>query len=200
MSKADDEKEFRLRKKETSLLLDYMFSGEPSRISNKLTVERFCRDVYEEWEGLTGRKPYEHSTLRHSIARIFEDLDWHVEQKKQLYFKDLDRSPRFDIVATQGARRIIVEVKPRLLRGDLAQVEEYALVAKRRWKKTRVLFGTSIQSLDEIFFGETADMIVDRAERYKLGFIAADKNDAWLIPAEYVAIFAAAWKKLDAAR
>ena len=159
---------------------------EMSKLERKEIIGYF-RDLTKIWEGLPNRYLLAHSTLAGSVGRYFALLGWDVGF--ELPFADFDSSYRFDVVAQKTDRTIVVEVKPEVTTKAFGQVLGYVFDVEKKLKRARVLLATDISNLPVIINGgEITDMIVDNAKRHGLGVMLADKQDTWLIPAEFLTI------------
>jgi hypothetical protein len=185
MTEAEEEKEFRAWKEANNQILDEMFSGKLSQTPEKV-VEQYLKSIIKVSEDAPDRYLYAHSTLCKSIGNYFGLLDW--EYGFEIPLGDLDSSYRFDMMAQKGARNIIVEVKPEITTRDLGQVIGYMFDVNKKFKKGRMFLGTDILNLPVVINGgEITEILVDNA-RHGLGVILADKEQAWLIPAEFLLI------------
>jgi hypothetical protein len=169
-------------------ILNSVFSK--SRETSKLEkreVAGYIGELKKIWEGLPDRYLLAHSTLANAVGGYFELLGWDVGF--ELPFADFDSSYRFDVVAEKTARIIVVEVKPEITTKALGQVLGYVFNVEKRLNRARVLLATDILNLDVILNGgEVTDIIVDNAERHGLGIMLAEKESAWLIPAQFLTI------------
>lgn len=198
MTKADEGRQLRLNKK----LLDGMFSGGLPKIPKK-DVEEYLYDLCYKLANVKRSKPYDHTALKKSIAKYLKSLGWEVGTEFPYKVDPDDVGHRFDIVAQKSASEIMVEVKTELDGRGLGQVQEYMFTLKRvsrKSRKVRVFLGTDLLSIAFLLdgYGSIADMIDLSARRLKLGLIfVVDKDIVAVVPAEFVPIFFAYWKRLQ---
>ena len=148
-------------------------------------AEQYFKALLRIYEESPGRYLYAHSTLQKSVASYFELLDWTYAFEVPL--GDLDFSHRFDLMARKGAKVIVAEVKPEITTRDLGQTLGYVFAVKRHYKKARVFLATDILNLDVVLGGgEITDIIADNARNHGLGIMFADKEIAYLVPAEFL--------------
>ncbi len=180
-----DEREFEVWRKINRQMLNGTFSGKLSQTPKK-EVEQYFKALVQIWKQQSPeRQLYAHSTVVNAIANYFDVLAWNYNFEVPL--ADLDFSHRFDLMARRGAKVVIVEVKPEISTRDLGQVLGYVFAVKRHFQRGRVFLGTDIRNLNVVLGGgEITDILVDNARSHGLGVILADKEQAWLIPAEFM--------------
>ena len=171
-------------------ILNKMFSGnlitEKSVEQDRKFVKAYFTQLTKIWEDLPDRNLLAHYTITKSIANYFYLLDW--DYGFEIPIADLDSNYRFDLMAQKGAKVIVVEVKPKVTTRDLGQVLGYLFDVKKKAKKSRVFLGTDILNFYTIVDGgEITDIITDNA-KHGLGVIFADKEQAWIIPPEFLLI------------
>jgi hypothetical protein len=187
MTEAEEEKQFQVWQKTNIEMLDAMFSGELSDTPQKW-VKEYLEAVLKIYNELPkNRYLYAHSTIRNSIGNYFASMGW--DYRFEVPFGDIDSSHRFDLMAQKDEHRIYVEVKPELNTRDFGQILGYLFDVRKVFKKARFFLGTDILNLPAVINGgEITDIIIDIAQRHGMGVFLANKEMAWLIPAEFFLI------------
>ena len=167
--------------------LDVMFAGKLQEAYSQESIKICVSNVLEQCKQISRQRKYllGHPTIQSAIGRNFEILGWQV--KYEVPFADFDSNYRFDIVAQKGENAIVVEVKPEVTKQDIGQIFAYVLDVKKKIPHGRVFLGIDILNLYNVFEqGEVRDMIMDISNRYGLGIILADTQNAWILPAEFI--------------
>lgn len=168
-------------------ILDLVFSGRLLEAWTKKDIEEYMKGLMQIRIALPKRYLYAHSTLQKSIGRYFHLLGWHYDF--EVPSGDLYSSDRYDLMAQKDSKTVVVETKPEVTVRDLGQVLGYIFNVKRMFNESRVFLGTDILNLDILFrASEVRVIIFDNARKNGLGVILANKNQAWLIPAEFLTI------------
>ena len=170
--------------KSNKKLIDAMFSDKMWEIFTKKDVVEYFKILIEIYKQARGY--YVHEGIIEYIANYLRVLNWKVGY--EIPMGDLDSSYRFDLMAQESDKTIIVEVKPEVTTREMGQVIGYMFDVNKKFKKVRTFLGTDICNFNVIFNGEVKDMIIDNA-RHGLGVFLTNQNKAvYAIPAEFLLI------------
>jgi hypothetical protein len=169
--------------KETGDMLQRMFSWQ---FFTKYTAEMANHYFKELSKVQSKRYGYllSHKTIQKVIASQLERAGW--QTKMEVTHGDFDSHHRFDVVARNGEKTIIVEVKPEITPKIVGTVLPYLTTMKSKMKNTRLILGTDIWNLDVICSEPVLSMAKSYASHYKAGIFLTDSKNAWLLPEEII--------------
>ena len=165
-------------------MIDSMFSGKLLEIFPKQVLVEYLRGLGKIYSQKPRYAPLDHTTIQYAIGNYFKMLNWKFNY--EIPMGDLDSSYRFDLMAQDGDKTIIVEVKPEITTSGMGQVLGYMFDSMKKFKKVRTFLGTDIFNFPIIFNGgEITNILADNA-RHGLGVLFTDQNAVYAVPAELI--------------
>ena len=161
--------------KKTKSILETKSVGELVSRNEKKQLIKIVRGLYS---AAFSRRKYllNHTDIQCIIGLFFQSFGWSVENEIGFYPDKFHREPiRFDIVATKGKKKIIVEVKNIVSARDLGQIHGYANTLEINKFKALLFLGTDILNHDELVSGTIGKMVKELMERENVGVILVDK-------------------------
>ena len=165
-------------------MIDSMFSGKLLEIFPKQVLKDYVNGLVKLYSQKPRYASRDHETIKYAIGNYFMMLNWKIGY--EIPAGDLDSSYRFDLMAQDGDKTIIVEVKPEVTTSGMGQVLGYMFDSMKKFKKVRTFLGTDIFNFPIIFNGgEITNILTDNA-RHGLGVLFTDQNTVYALPAELI--------------
>lgn len=161
--------------KKAKSILETKYVGEQLNVKERREAIKILRQLYQAALSRRGF-PLSHNNLQSTMGLFFKLFGYSVEYEIGFYPDKFHREPvRFDLVATKGKKRIIIEVKDTVSSKDLGQVHGYADMLQINKFRALVFLGTDILKYGEIVSGTIGKMVKELMERENVGIILVDK-------------------------
>lgn len=179
--------------KESKHLLEAVFSKNLMDVYSTMEIEQYLKSILNSYEKLEAtRFMLDHEEIQEIVANYLTDMKWDVQFEAPL--ADFDDNYRFDLLAKNDGKTIVVKVKADITEESPSQILNHVFNIKKEIKNANLFLAMNILRFPEIFSnGKITYTVADFAKRCNVGIILVDSDEdgnwkAWLLPSEFLSI------------